>query len=120
MLKRLVRAVAVAGLLAVAGAVVVGVTAETAEARQVHRMAVAGDPGDGSVGDPTDGLDGDPTDGEDGDPNDGEDATSSGGGDKGPTPGDPGDGSEVSSNPGVSSGAYSRLNFLVYWMLTSW
>ena len=120
MLKRLVRAVAVAGLLAVAGAVVVGVTAETAEARQVHRMAVAGDPGDGSVGDPTDGLDGDPTDGEDGDPNDGSDGFSSGGGERVPTPGDPGDGSEASPNLGEVTGAYSGLSLLVYWMLTSW
>ena len=120
MLKRVVRAVAVAGLLAVAGAAVVGVAAETAEARQVHRMAVAGDPGDGSIGDPTDGEGGDPNDGEDGDPNDGSDGFSSGGGDRVPTPGDPGDGSEASPNPGVVTGAYSGLSLLVYWMLTSW
>jgi len=104
----------------VAGAAVVGVAAETAEARQVHRMAVAGDPGDGSVGDPTDGEGGDPNDGEDGDPNDGSDGFSSGGGGKVTTPGDPGDGSEGTSNPRVADVAFSGVGFLVYWMLTSW
>lgn len=75
MLNRVLRAVAVAGVVALAAAAVVGMAAEEADARQVLVMAVAGDPGDGGVGDPTDGLDGDP--------NDGEDVVSSGGPAKG-------------------------------------
>ncbi len=120
MFNRVVRAAAVAGLLAVAAVAVVGSTVEIAEARQVHMPAVAGDPGDGSVGDPTDGLDGDPTDGEDADPNDGSDGASSGGCTKVPMPGDPGDGSEASLVPAVANGTFSGVSFLVYWMLTSW
>lgn len=114
---RIMRAAAVAVVMVVLAVGVAGFLAEAAWARQDRVMAVAGDPGDGSIGDPGDGLDGDPNDGSDGDVDGPRRNTGragglgSGEGTSG-VPGDPGDGDGWRSFPSIEVMAAHLLRFI--------